>query len=78
MKYLKDFNENKSQIYFFDQDESSHWYMLPIELKEKWVEMTTNDIGDDYDKQEEFQDLFNEYMLGGGINNISFENPNKL
>ena len=80
MKHLINFNENKeySGRYFFSRDSDSHWYMIPLELKDKWLEMTLNDIDwDDYDKQEEFERLFGEYRTGGGIN-FSFENPIKI
>lgn len=85
MKELKSYNEyklplgNEEKRWYFGQDISSHWYMYPAELKEKWDEMYDIDE-DDYDAYDEFTDIFGEYKLGGGnwrIEQISFENPKK-
>ena len=62
--------------YFFAQDSDSHWYMIPAEMRETWNKYTVNDIAwDDYEKQEEFTNLFFGYMTGGGINHIEFIIP---
>ena len=73
-------NKNlESGKWFFGQDESSHWYMIPFELRDKWQEMTLNDFDDDdYEDIEEFERLFGEYMLGGGIESYVFENPTEI
>lgn len=76
MEHIKKFNEASTQRYFFDQDVSGHWYMIPAKLKSEWLRFTINDISEeDYDAIGEFEKLFNEYRLGGGITKISFENP---
>jgi hypothetical protein len=74
---LKKFNESlKKGRFFFDQDCSSHWYMVPLELKEEWNRLNTDDE-DDQDTIDEFNDFFGEYTLGGDITQITFENPIK-
>jgi hypothetical protein len=68
-------NENISKRkYFFAQDQDSHWYMIPLELKSQWTYFTQNDMEDD-DIINKFQSIFNVYLVGGGISDISFENP---
>jgi hypothetical protein len=78
-KILADQERDKqkaSSRYFFDQDESSHWYMVPLELKEQWDVFTVNDLDDeDVDR---FNEIFGEYMTGGGITDISFSDPQKI
>lgn len=74
---LKKFNESlEKERFFFDQDCSSHWYMVPVSLREEWNRLNTDDE-DDYEKIEEFEDTFGQYSLGGGITHITFENPIK-
>lgn len=73
MRYIKEFNENKKR-FFFDTDCSSHWYMIPIELKESWNLLNTSNEDDD-ETIDKFNEVFSEYRVGGGITNISFENP---
>lgn len=78
MKHLMKFNEsaeNKGR-FFFDQDCSSHWYMVPADMKSKWNELNTDDE-DDQDTIDLFEEAFGEYRLGGGITHITFENPIK-
>ena len=57
MKNLKSFNETSNGEYhkaldsssnkaindrfFFDQDESSHWYMIPLSLKSRWLSLNS-------------------------------------
>lgn len=68
--------QNEPERYFFDQDDSSHWYMVPENLREKWQELTENDIDPtDYERQEEFGVLFDRYRLDGGITDIHFADP---
>lgn len=76
MKHLKRYNENKSERFFFSQDCSCHWYMVPLSLKSEWDRLNTDD-DDDYDTIEEFEKTFSKYRTGGGISNISFEDPEK-
>lgn len=74
---LKKFNEStENERFFFSQDCSSHWYMVPVRLKEEWNRLNTDDE-DDQDTLDEFNSVFGEYSLGGGITHITFENPIK-
>jgi hypothetical protein len=57
--------------YFFSQDYSSHWYMVPVELRETWNKYTINDL-EDYDEIEEFERIFGQYSTGGDISHIEF------
>lgn len=78
MKYIRKFEStnNNEEEYFFDQDESSHWYMIPVRLKNRWMELISR--GED---DEEANDLimreFGQYMTGG-IQKIKFSNPKKI
>ena len=82
---LKKFNESlEKERFFFDQDCSSHWYMIPVKLKDEWNRLNTSGIirngdddEDDQDTLDEFESVFGEYSLGGGITHITFENPIK-
>ena len=74
MKQQKEYETKKR--FFFDQDSSSHWYMLPVDLKEQWNKLNTSDE-DDQDTIDEFEKIFAEYRTGGDISNITFENPSK-
>lgn len=66
----------KKKRFFFDQDSSSHWYMVPVDLKEQWNKLNTSDE-DDQDTIDEFEKIFAEYRTGGDISSITFENPSK-
>ncbi len=75
MKHLKKFNEdisNNSERFFFSQDGDSHWYMIPVSLKERWNKYSNED-------SDEAEDIINsefgQFRTGGGISNITFENP---
>lgn len=70
--------------YFFDQDESSHWYMIPVRLREEWkrweylceryyseCEMMDSEVNE----MEVLDSIFDKCRLSGGINYITFENP---
>lgn len=63
--------------YFFDQDDSSHWYMVPEELQEEWMEWSDTTYEDQMGEErfESLTDKFDQYRLGGGINHIMFERP---
>lgn len=62
------------QRYFFTQDESSHWYMIPVELKEVWDRLAHLDDCWEYDAWRQIE----EHRLGGGINDITFEKPSNI
>lgn len=75
MKHLNKFNENVNNRFFFDSDCSSHWYMVPLNLKDKWIELNTSDE-DDQDTIDKFEEMFNHFRCND-ITTISFENPSK-
>jgi len=80
MKHLNKFNESlDNERFFFDQDCSSHWYMVPDKLREEWNRLNTivSNNEEDYESIEEFDSKFGQYSLGGGITHITFENPIK-
>ena len=56
--------------YFFDQDSSSHWYMIPVERKEEWDLLF--DLDEDDPNTWELFEKFSQYRTGGGINDIEF------
>ena len=60
---------NLQEVYAV-QDESSHWYVIPVELKKDFYSLHERACDDDYDAQEEFEEKFNVYRTGGSLNNI--------
>lgn len=60
--------------YFFDRDDSGHWYMIPEKLRSEWVRLMKVAERDDVSCLPEW-DQFESCRLGGGINYITFENP---
>jgi hypothetical protein len=59
------------QRYFFDQDDCSHWYMIPEEWRDEWIYLNELPEGWDHPEWQKFEDC----RLDGGINYITFENP---
>lgn len=57
--------------YFFDQDDSGHWYMLPEELRDTWNRLSQMSNGWEYDGWQQIEDC----RLNGGISQITFEAP---
>lgn len=58
--------------FFFSQDDSGHWYMIPSDKREIWNELSQLDL-DEYDNYQKWQDAgFEDYMTGGGIGGIEF------
>lgn len=47
------------------QDDSSHWYVIPKELEDKF-----NYLLNDEDFEEDFDIIFAHYRTGGDLNNI--------
>lgn len=58
--------------FFFSQDDSCHWYMVPTELRETWNALRYSEVPDDIDT---FIRLFGQYRCDGGINYITFADP---
>jgi len=55
--------------YFFTQDNSSHWYMIPVTLRAEWRELITKDC----EKHDEIiNEDFSKYRTGGGIDHVEF------
>lgn len=79
MKHLKKFEniDTTNEEFFLDQDGSSHWYMIPVSLKDRWLELINR--GEDDDEANDLVDSeFGKYRTGGGITNIYFTNPRKI
>lgn len=69
----------ENQRYFFDQESGDDWFLIPVELKPKWQELTNSDIPDDaYELQDEFEREFGGFRTGGGISQISFTSPKDI
>ena len=76
--------KTQPERFFFDQDESSHWYMIPERLRGLWNEWEA--LPDAWDlvegeretlrgKQDEFERTFEPHRLGGGITHFTFTDP---
>lgn len=56
------------------QDESSHWYVIPITKYERWLELQNQiDAAGNPWKEQLYMDFeveFNKYRTGGDLNNI--------
>ena len=63
--------------YFFDQDDDGHWFMIPIARRDEWRSWQGVDLdkGDNYDKW--CKSGFEDYSIGGSINDIEFIPINK-
>lgn len=57
--------------YFFAQDESSHWYIIPERLRAEWYEWTQLDP----DNEDSWSPPNGARRLDGGPQAVSFENP---
>jgi hypothetical protein len=60
--------------YFFDQDSSSHWYMVPESIRDVWTKW--RDL--DPDLEEAWEAPKGAIQLDGFPGTISFENPSNL
>jgi hypothetical protein len=62
--------ENKR--YFFDQDESSHWYLIPEEWRDEWEKLNDEEVENawELDEWQKYEDCRID-----GITDYSFENP---
>lgn len=60
------------QAYFFAQDDSCHWYMIPVEKRELWRSMSDIDIDSDEGYAAWQEAGFDDYRTGGGIDDIEF------
>lgn len=52
------------------QDESSHWYCIPLDLRQQFYHLSELSGGNEeknYKAQNDFDDLFNRYRVGGSL-----------
>jgi hypothetical protein len=65
--------------FFFDKDQSSHWYMIPLSLLEIWQDFTSDDFDEDDVKAcNKFEKLFGKYRIGGHPSQFSFSSPKSI
>jgi hypothetical protein len=58
------------QLFFFDQDQDSHWYMIPVIKRNRWNQV--KDMDPDNETTWKAFEEFEEYRTGGGISHIEF------
>lgn len=62
--------------HFFAQDESSHWYMIPVDLRDRWQQLNNQlpeiEGWDEEDYNSAIDDEFGDFRTGGGIGHIEF------
>lgn len=63
--------ERSGERYFFAQDESSHWYIIPERLRAEWYEWTQLDP----DNEDSWSPPKGARRLDGGPQAVTFENP---
>jgi len=54
---------------YLTKDESSHWYCIPLEMKELFNELHERACQGDHEAEDQFISTFSCYMTGGGPNN---------
>lgn len=63
-------------VYFFTQDDSSHWYMVPVDKRERWTRLTNRlpeiEGWDEYDYDNAIDNEFGHFRTNGGIDHIEF------
>jgi hypothetical protein len=57
--------------FFFDKDDSGHWYMIPSIMRAEWDEASELEGQDEL--YEEAMEPFDQYRLPGGITDITFK-----
>ncbi len=63
-----------SKRYVFRQDQSCHWYIVPVDKLDVW--RAWSDLSEDDPGSWDAPDFA--FMLGGGYHDISFENPAEI
>jgi hypothetical protein len=58
--------------FFFSQDDSCHWYMIPTERREEWSKAGDLDLETDEGYEEWQKGNWEDYRTGGGIGDIDF------
>ena len=63
--------QSEQARYFLDQDQSSHWYIVPLDRQEEWREWCNLDEDDEaaWDEPDYVQ------RIGGSPALVTFENP---
>ena len=61
--------------YFLSQDDDSHWYLIPVELRAEFAAAREKGGDDDWEK---FIDKFDQYRLSGGPGSYTFEKPEEI
>jgi len=51
------------------QDESGHWYLIPNELDENFIQLYNEAEDGSTSAEDEFIEIFSKYRTGGDINN---------
>lgn len=62
----------KKVRYCFVQDESSHWYLIPVSKRKRFVELNELDTDESADQ---LNIEFERYLTGGGYGHINFTDP---
>lgn len=68
---VKMHTEEKQKQYCLKQDDSCHWYLLPVEFEDEFESLMEKEADD----STEIDEKFGKYKTGGGIGNIRFANP---
>jgi len=58
--------------FFFSQDDSCHWYMIPVERREEWSKASDLNLDTDEGYDEWQNGNWEDYRTGGGIGDIEF------
>jgi len=66
------------------QDESGHDYIIPLDLKDEWIELSDEierlsiDDRNRWDLENQFEKKFREYRLGMSIHFFKFKDPQEI
>lgn len=60
--------------FMFVQDDDCHWYCIPVSKEELFDEL----LGSCLDSTEEFELVFEKYIVGSHISRITFTDPLKV
>ena len=62
----------ETKTFFFDQDESGHWYMIPADRREEWSKAREMNIDTDEGYDQWCKAGWDDFRTGGGIGDIEF------
>lgn len=64
------------KTFFFSQDDSSHWYMIPTDKRERWRQLNNKlpeiEGWDEYDYDSAIDNEFGGFRTNCGIGHIEF------